>query len=137
MSVFSFSRPALAGEFSKLSAHERVDIILGAYGWNNRVARHLVDGGLYQALKSLRSGDALTSAEWCALDAIHYGLNWYIQTGRASLELESELKSLTGLQYIKLVVAMHADGIDVSGNVGQWLHQYRGRLAKRAIAACR
>ncbi|NEP13737.1 MAG: hypothetical protein F6K14_26755 [Symploca sp. SIO2C1] len=64
------------------------------------------------------------------MDAIIYGIAWYIEIGRATAEIEQELKALTGRKFLRLVVRIYLDGVDVSGNVGSWLRSHQGSFSR-------
>lgn len=113
-------------------------IVISAYadkiakyaGFTARVKRQDVDARFASVIGQMYSEELLTASEWSGFDAIWYGLHWYVQTGRATLEIESELKSLSGPQLIRLVVKIWLDGVNVSGNVGQWLQKYQKSYAR-------
>ena len=99
-------------------------------GYSNRVKRDRVDATLPRVIQGMKANGIFTASEWSGLDAVFYGINWYIQTGRATVEIESELKALTGRQLICLVVKIWLDGVNVSGDAGEWLKRYQGSYAR-------
>ena len=104
--------------------------ICATSGYSNRVNRKVVDLTLKGNLKSLCDDKKITVAQWSAYDSIWYGLHWYVQTGRASVQIENELNSLNGYQVIRLIVKIWLDGIKTSGNVGDWLQKWQGSYLK-------
>ncbi len=101
-----------------------------AAGFTSRVKRSKVDAILCNVLRIAKEDGILTASEWSGLDAVWYGINWYIQTGRATVEIESELKALTGLQLIRLVVKIWLDGCNTPGDAGDWLRKWQGGYAR-------
>lgn len=104
------------------------DQILKSAGFTRRVSRSEVEANLCRVLKSMD----LSPSEWCGLDAVWYGIKWYVHTGRATTQIESELKSLTGYQLIRLIVKIWLDGCNTPGDTGDWLRKWAGSYAKLA-----
>lgn len=99
-------------------------------GFSTRVKQSDLEIRLANTLSGMRSEGLLSGSEWAGLDAVWYGLHWYVQTGRATAEIESELRSLSGRQMVRLIVKIWADGCNVSGDVGNWLRKWQGAYAR-------
>ena len=95
-----------------------------------RVKRSVVDTLFLSHIRSMREDGIYSQEQAIAYDAIWYGIHWYIQTGRASTETEKEIQSLTGLQIIKLVFKIWADGAKTSGDTADWLRKWQGSYVR-------
>ena len=95
-----------------------------------RVKRNIIDTLFTSHIRSMQEDGIYSQQQVIAFDAIWYGIHWYIQTGRASAETEKEIQSMTGLQILKLVFKIWADGVNTSGEASDWLNKWQGSYAK-------
>ena len=95
-----------------------------------RVKRNVIDTLFTSNVRSMQEDGIYSQEQAIAFDAIWYGIHWYIQTGRASAETEKEIQSMTGLQVLKLVFKIWADGVNTSGETGDWLNKWQGSYAR-------
>jgi hypothetical protein len=98
--------------------------------YTTRVKRNVIDTLFTSNIRSMQEDGIYSQQQAIAFDAIWYGIHWYIQTGRASVEIEKEIHSLTGFQILKLVFKIWADGANTSGEAGDWLNKWQGSYAR-------
>lgn len=121
--------PAFTSASASASAvRDRVKLLCDYAGFSTRVKRQEITLRLGWVLRDAREDGLINTAEWCALDAIVYGLAWYVQTGRATVEIAQALDGLSGRKFLALVCCMELEGVAVSGDVGPWLRANLHRL---------
>lgn len=104
--------------------------ILSYAEWTTRVKREKVNRQLCRTLENMRADGEINSKTWCELDGILYGIVQYIRTGRASVEIENKVDSLTGYGFIKLIIKIWLDGATCPGDAWDWLREKGHNLDK-------
>lgn len=104
--------------------------ILNYAEWTTRVKREKVNRQLCRTLENMRKDGEINSKTWCEWDGILYGIVQYIRTGRASVEIESKIDSLTGYGFIKLIIKIWLDGATCPGDAWDWLREKGHNLDK-------
>ena len=94
---------------NKLSSNEVIAKIFAGGGFTPRVKREVLDLSIVKAIKSA----GFDGPNWSFIDAINYGIVYYIKTGRACLEIEREISDLSSRKYVGLIARMYEDGIKV------------------------
>lgn len=97
--------------------------ILDYAEWNTRVKREKVNRQLFYTLKNMRKDGVIDTKRWSQWDGILYGIVQYIRTGRASVEIENKVDSLTGYGFIKLIIKIWLDGATCPGDAWDWLRE--------------
>ena len=104
--------------------------ILNYAEWTLRVKREKVNRQLCRTLENMRKDGVIDSKRWCEWDGILYGIAQYIRTGRASVEIENKVDSLTGYGFIKLIIKIWLDGATCPGDAWDWLREKGHNLDK-------
>lgn len=104
--------------------------ILDYAGWTTRVKREKVNRQLFYTLENMRKDGVIDTKRWSHWDGILYGIVQYIRTGRASVEIENKIDSLTGYGFIKLIIKMWLDGATCPGDAWDWLREKGHNLDK-------
>ena len=106
--------------------------ILNYAGWTARVKREKVNRQLFYTLENMRKDGVIDTKRWSQWDGILYGIVQYIRTGRASVEIENKVDSLTGYGFIKLIIKIWLDGATCPGDAWDWLRN-KGRNLDKLI----
>ena len=104
--------------------------ILNYAGWTTRVKREKVNRQLFYTLENMRKDGVIDTKRWSQWDGILYGIVQYIRTGRASVEIENKVNSLTGYGFIKLIIKIWLDGGTCPGDAWDWLRKKGHNLDK-------
>ena len=104
--------------------------ILNYAEWTTRVKREKVNRQLFYTLENMRKDGAIDTKRWSQWDGILYGIVQYVRTGRATVEIENKLDSLTGYGFIKLIIKMWLDGCNCPGDAWDWLRKKGHNLDK-------